>query len=427
MEKEKRRKKRVFSLKKKIDYSIDPSINKNTIKKNKTFTSEQNDKKKNLAYLKFKQNILVWLLKKSKYSNNQKESSRNRKGKNRSADKSRQNHLSEKYKNIPGIDKLQYLTEQSLNELLNRENQSYSSAPISLVTNKPLKNRIIKYSSAFQTNTKKSLNNLKSEFIYKVRKLNNPSISLALDSYNKKNNSPKNKANNNKFYHIVKKEKFFINNKAINNYINDFNISTTNKKININSNNRILSLMNKQKNNKCFKLYSNTNEYSEKVLYEDTNYTSSKRESEKRNKRIFSGCISRRKSQTHQNLFDENNNNKKATKNKSYIINIDNNNKSKEMKKLKINNLPKTRYFNRSSQVDRLIFKLEFPNECFEDNVYTNKPEDKFISLKNQIAKQKSKTIKMFNDYKMALKLNERLMTKYIYKLVYDKIQNKIY
>ena len=427
MEKEKRRKKRIFSLKKKIDYSIDPSFNKNKIKKNNTFTSEQNDNKKNLAYLKFKENILVWLLKKSKYNINQKESSRSRKVKNRSVDKSRPNHLSEKYKNIPGIDKLQYLTDQSLNELLNRENQSYSSAPISLVTNKPLKNRIIKYSSAFQTNTKKSLNNLKNEFIYKVRKLKNPSISLALDSYNKKNNNPKSKANNNKFFRIVKKEKFFINNKTINNYINDFNISTTHKKININNNNRILSLMNKHKNNKCFKLYSNTNECSEKVLCEDTNNSSSKRESKKRNKRIFSGYISRRKSQTHQNLFDENNNNNKATKNKSYIINIDNNNKSKEMKKLNKNNLPKSRFFNRSSQVDRLIFKLEYPNECFEDNVYTNRPEDKFISLKNQIAKQKTKTIKMFNDYKMALKVNERLMTKYIYKMFSDKIQNKIY
>ena len=428
MENEKKNKKRTVSLKKKIDFNIDFSFIKKKMKKNKTISTERNNNKKNLAYLRFKENLLIWLLKKSKY-NNQRETPRRRKIKNFSIDNTHnKSQLSEKYKNIPGIDKLQYLTDQSINELLSRDTQSHFSGHINIFSNKELKKKISKYNSAFRATTKISLFEPKDDNNFEDKKTKDETISLALDSSNKIVQKSKNKIINNKLFYNQPKEKFIINNKSINHYIKDVNIYLTNKKININNNNNSVLYFKKNNNNinKCFKLYSKPNECSKKILFEENkNNTITLKKFKKKNNRILSAGISRRKAQTHQNLFEESIPYKTNTgKNKSYIINIDNNNN--EMKKLNIKNIPKTRYLNRSSKVDRLLFKLENPNECFEDNVYSNRPEDKFISFKNQIAKQKNKTIKMFNDSKMALKLNETLMRRYVFKLFSDKNKNKI-
>lgn len=426
MENEKKNKKRTVSLKKKLDFNIDFSFIKKKIKKNKTISTERNINKKNLAYLRFKENLLIWLLKKSKY-NNQRQTPKKRKIKNFSIDNTHnKSHLSEKYKNIPGIDKLQYLTDQSINELLSRETKSHFSGHISIFSNKELKKRISKYNSAFRATTKISLFEHKDDNNFEDKKAKDETISLALDSSNKIVQKAKNKIINNKLFYNKPKEKFFINNKTIKHYIKDINMYLTNKNININNNNSVLTFKKNNNINKCFKLYSNPNECSQKIFFEENkNNTITTKKFKKKNNRIISAGISRRKAQTHQNLFEENIPYKtNSGKNKSYIINIDNNNN--ESKKLTIKNIPKTRYLNRSSKVDRLLFQLENPNECFEDNVYSNRPEDKFISLKNQIAKQKNKTIKMFNDSKMALKLNETLMRRYIFKLFSDKNKNKL-
>lgn len=79
------------------------------------------------------------------------------------------------------------------------------------------------------------------------------------------------------------------------------------------------------------------------------------------------------------------------------------------------------KFLNKSSNVDRLLFKLENPYETFEENVFSNRPGDKFIALKNQIIKQKNKTIKMFCDYRMDVVLNEIFMKRYIYKIYSDR------
>ena len=79
----------------------------------------------------------------------------------------------------------------------------------------------------------------------------------------------------------------------------------------------------------------------------------------------------------------------------------------------------------KSSKVDRLLFQLEKPDECFEENVISNRPADKFVFFKNQIIKQKDKTIKMFYDYKRILKSNETQMTRYIFQLFSDRNKNK--
>ena len=251
MEKEKRNKKRTFSLKKKLEFNIDPSFTRNKMK-NKSATCENTDNK-NLAYLKFKQNILIWLLKNSKYDN-QRETSRSRKGKNISFKNSHnKSQLSEKYKNIPGINRLHNLTDKSMNELLNKDSHSNSSVPITLLSAKSLEKRKNKFNSAFKTNRIKSLNEINNENNYKVKKIKNVSLSVALESNNKKNKLSNNKIINNKLFHNI--PRYFINNKTINNYINDVNIYSTNKKININIKNPILTLMKNKKFNKYFKVY----------------------------------------------------------------------------------------------------------------------------------------------------------------------------
>ena len=73
--------------------------------------------------------------------------------------------------------------------------------------------------------------------------------------------------------------------------------------------------------------------------------------------------------------------------NKNYNVPNDNN-------ELNTNLLPKKKtshLLNRSSNLDRLLFKLEKPSECFEENVYGLRAGDKYISLKNKIINKKNK------------------------------------
>ena len=82
-------------------------------------------------------------------------------------------------------------------------------------------------------------------------------------------------------------------------------------------------------------------------------------------------------------------------------------------------------FFRRSSKLDRLLFYMVNPEECFEENLLDIRPGDKYQSLKNQIIKHKSKLESILNEIKLNQIKNEHLMKKYIFDLLSRK--KKIY
>ena len=390
---------------------------KNILKKNKTCTTENNNKnknKRNSMHSKFGENLLVCLLKKSKYMINSRNPSAKRKSKNYfEKNIENKNQLSEKFKNIPGINKLHYLTDHSMNELLKTEQDKYSfrqTTPNNIFTNFELKKRVKNiYNTAFGENKKLSLTELKNEDEYKDKNIKNEFSFFGINLSNKLKKKSKDNIINNKLFSKFPIKNFINNSNS--NYMNKIKIK--NNKANIKNKDSIFYLMKKNKKNEGIKLLFQPNENSQDVILKDNNIIYNKKCI---NKKISSEGMSRRKAYTHDNLFDENKyfKNQFENTNKNNKININNGDKKKK------------NFLNKSSKVDRLIFQLENPYECFEDNVSSNRPEDKFILFKNQIRKQKNKTIKMFYDYKMDLRENEIHMTRYIYKLYSDRHKNKI-
>ena len=372
------------------------STQKNIIKKNKTFTEDNkyNNKKKKifLTNLKFGKNLLIWLLRKSKYIDEQKINSVKKIKKNINEAKEntiknkQKNRLSEKYKITPQIDKLRFLTDESMNELLKTEQDTskyYSPTNINIFSNNELKEKI----NIFRTNQRlhiaPSKNNNKQYLKYNI-------TFSSLNSNNKDNKKRENKKIINiKLSCDNPKEKLFVKNYKSKNFHN---------KVKINDRN-LLSSANKNKKNLNCQIYTQLNE----ELKKKKNAKYKKIFLKKRNVTE----IQKKKSFTQQNLLEEKD---KFTIKESY------NKNGKNQIEYKPNKI-----FNKSSKVDRLLFKLENPYECFEENVSSNRPEDKFISFKNQIVKQKNKTIKMFYEYKKQLRVNESHMTKYIYKIFSDR------
>ena len=83
----------------------------------------------------------------------------------------------------------------------------------------------------------------------------------------------------------------------------------------------------------------------------------------------------------------------------------------------------------RSSQIDRLLFKIENPEECFEEFVDKEKPGDKYLAFRNQILRHRNKIDKMILEVKLnhnkceeAVKKNslESINRKYIVKTLYN-------
>lgn len=372
------------------------STQKNIIKKNKTFTEDNkyNNKKKKifLTNLKFGKNLLIWLLRKSKYIDEQKINSVKKIKKNINEAKEntiknkQKNRLSEKYKITPQINKLRFLTDESMNELLKTEQDTskyYSPTNINIFSNNELKEKI----NIFRTNQRlhiaPSKNNNKQYLKYNI-------TFSSLNSNNKDNKKRENKKIINiKLSCDNPKEKLFVKNYKSKNFHN---------KVKINDRN-LLSSANKNKKNLNCQIYTQLNE----ELKKKKNAKYKKIFLKKRNVTE----IQKKKSFTQQNLLEEKD---KFTIKESY------NKNGKNQIEYKPNKI-----FNKSSKVDRLLFKLENPYECFEENVSSNRPEDKFISFKNQIVKQKNKTIKMFYEYKKQLRVNESHMTKYIYKIFSDR------
>ena len=423
MEKQKINKKHSFSLMKNLGINLNIlSKRKNIIKKNKTFTNENNNKnRRNTKHLKFGQNLLVWLLKKPKYMANSRNPSTNRKRKNHFIENiENKNQLSEKYKYIPGINKLHYLTDQSMNELLKTEQETYHftfSNFNKFFANNENKNKIKNvYNSAFRSSKKLSLDQIKNEKEYKDESLKTECTFLGINLSDKLSQKYRDNIINTKQFY--KPKDIFINN-SNSNYINNLDINNNKTKTSIKDS--FFHLMKKNKMNQGIKLYIRPNENSQKVILTNNNIISNKQKLNKTKKRVIFQEIQNRRAHTHENLFDE----KSYFKNQFESNKINNENNTSENKKLNINN-NKKKFLNKSSKVDRLLFKLENPYECFEENVCTNNPGDKFVFLKNQIIKQKHKTTKLFYDYKKQLKSNETQMTRYIYKLYSDRNKNKI-
>ena len=75
----------------------------------------------------------------------------------------------------------------------------------------------------------------------------------------------------------------------------------------------------------------------------------------------------------------------------------------------------------RSSRIDRLIFVIENPEGCFEENLMEEKPGDKYIMLKNQMIRHKDKFENIIREIKLNQKKSEYLMKKYIFDLLSRK------
>ena len=80
--------------------------------------------------------------------------------------------------------------------------------------------------------------------------------------------------------------------------------------------------------------------------------------------------------------------------------------------------MEKYNYFNRGSKVDRLLFYMVKPDECFEENLIDIKSGDKYLLLKKQIARHKYKLENIIKDMKLSQIENEYLMKKYIFDLL---------
>ena len=75
----------------------------------------------------------------------------------------------------------------------------------------------------------------------------------------------------------------------------------------------------------------------------------------------------------------------------------------------------------RRSRVDRLIFVIENPEGCFEENLFDEKPGDKYIMLKTQMKKHKNKFEDIIREIKLNQKKSEYLMKKYNFDIISRK------
>ena len=426
---------KTFRINKNLGLSLLQLSNKNLDTQNHTNRSEDNNghkKKYDLSNLNFNGNLLIKLLKRTKYKNVSKKILPERKKRkflfknyNTELDKKRnRNHLSEKYRNIPGISKLKYLTEDSINDILKREEKtSILSIPLNLEESIIEKTKKIKseYKSPFIINKKLSLNNNKINNNFRNRLVDKKyhSLNLNLNDNNNNNNlrqNPKIRLINNRLYKKGSKEKIFKkkeNNFCI--YNRNLNIKYRNTDVNINNNNICLysTFLKKINENKCMKLYK-PNFFSNKIIPGNKSITQQKTNLNKNYNRIIYSEISGGTENRRENIINKKRltyTNIENSKNYNLINNI-----------IEIN---KNSLLNRSSKIDRLLFNLENPSGCFEENVYTLRAGDKYISLKNQIIKQKNKMWKMNYINEKATRLIESQAKRYIFKLFSDKNYKK--
>ena len=321
----------------------------------------------NYSKLKFKQNVLVNILRKrnlKKCRNVRHTSSRiqfipiNTNILNNNYKLSY--NLNKKYHDLPGISNFHNITDEKINDLI----------------------------SSKDNNTFKLLNSQKI-------------INIKSNLHNKNHNNFINKDNNTQF--LIKNFKN-INNKAYNNRYQ-------------NNNNYVIN-----KNKKMFKKLSVDSKKMKSNLNKiNINITNSLSYFKNKNEHMKI------------NTSDNNNSLLKSKKGKSIIHTIASSAKKIKLSKgdklsnnLEIkkwlesiqNSIDKYDYYNRGSKVDRLIFYMINPEECFEDNLIDIKSGDKYLLLKKQIARHKNKLESILKDIKLNQIKNEYLMKKYIFDLL---------
>ena len=348
--------------------------------KNSEQTDFKSKHKSKFKKLKFDTVLLVDLLKKSKISATTnilfKKSKKNFPIK--------KNNSIFKYKNIPGIEKLHHLTNADIDDLITDKSER----------------SIIEFSNfRYKNNSERKIFNPKNKNI-------NDSY-IITDSSNNKNN-----------------KKLYVTNINMNKNINKNTYNGINKSCTWKSRKFTRNI-----------ILSHSN---------DINYTFNKncKLNDKTNIKptIKSFLINKKYLDINSNSLLNLENNKLKMflpQNNNTKPNIENNGVTKsEEKKNKINfdnsfysvfkNIKK---FKRSSQIDRLIFKIENPEECFEEFVDKEKPGDKYQAFKNQIFRHRNKVDKMILEIKLnhnkceeAVKKNslETLKRKYIVKTLYN-------
>ena len=409
------KRKSLFSLKKKIDYNL--ISNKNIRKGNKTIDYENKkikSKKLTLASLKFNENILIKILKQSKFKVKSKANKNRINGLIDDYKKlnirNKKRYLSEKFRNIPGINKLKYLTDQSMNELIAREEKTNFDTPNITINIKQNNNSNLLYKPKYKTAEKLEKFHILNSTVNdrskdKNFRTENKSLTLNLSKIGKV------KYENNKINNRLSEGKLINHHRNNNLCINDGQLKISNhRKQNITDSSYNNNLYLYTQPNHCFYKVIHRNKESNPKTKLNKNYNRMN-SFDKSKEKIYNLINSGKKSYTNN-----------CENNKSYNPNDDENNK------FHLSSIQKSQFLNRSSKIDRLIFKLEKPNECFEENVYSLKAGDKYISFKNQIIKQRKQIEKIFYKNKMSLISDETLIKKYIYKLYSDpnKKHNKM-
>ena len=348
--------------------------------KNSEQTDFKSKHKSKFKKLKFDTVLLVDLMKKSKISATTnilfKKSKKNFPIK--------KNNSIFKYKNIPGIEKLHHLTNADIDDLITDKSER----------------SIIEFSNfRYKNNSERKIFNPKNKNI-------NDSY-IITDSSNNKNN-----------------KKLYVTNINMNKNINKNTYNGINKSCTWKSRKFTRNIILSHSNDINYTFNKNCK------LYDKTNIKPT----------IKSFLINKKYLDINSNSLLNLENNKLKMflpQNNNTKPNIENNGVTKsEEKKNKINfdnsfysvfkNIKK---FKRSSQIDRLIFKIENPEECFEEFVDKEKPGDKYQAFKNQIFRHRNKVDKMILEIKLnhnkceeAVKKNslETLKRKYIVKTLYN-------
>ena len=270
-------------------------------------------------------------------------------------------NFSKKFRDLPNIEKLHYLTNKDINAILQPNENSNNYFCI----NKNNSERINRTRDQLSSNDKKKL------------KINN--------------NTPLKKSYKNIIFNEnLKENQQIFDNKIIYNY--------TNKKNKINNNFKI-------NNKKAFILGNNkipnNNNFETKMLTENDidfiNQSKNKYNKFDSKNDLLEEKMSRRNSK------DEN----------DYV--------NGSPYSTKINKA----LLRRSSVIDRLVFNLEKPLDCFEEHVIDEKPGDKYQLLKNQLAKEKNKIYKIIYETKKSQIKSEVLMRKYCFKILSKRNKNE--
>ena len=318
----------------------------------------------NYSKLKFKQNVLINILKKT---NLRKKNNIHNTSKNTFIPKNTSlfynfklsYNINKKFHDLPGISNFHNITDEKINDLINSNDNEISLKPFTSQNILNMK----------ANNNKKINNNLLN------RRNNTPFFINTIINNGRNYNDRYKNSNNNCIINNKKNKKLSLDSKTINGNLNKININYTNN-------------------------ISNLKKKDEHINSRDTN---SLLKSKKEIPIIHT--ISSEAKKIKLNKRNKLNNNLEI---KKWLESIE-------------KSIEKCDYFNRGSKVDRLLFYMVKPDECFEENLIDMKSGDKYLMLKKQIAKHKYKLENIIKDMKLNQIENEYLMKKYIFDLLSRK------